>query len=69
MDIGWVIMYIYIVDPKEQKLNNGKQLTFNIKKKLSDWKNSENLSIVRIDLMLEKLIGVIKQKTNNCILE
>ena len=48
-------MYIYIVDPKEQKLNNGKQLTFNIKKKLSDWKNSENLSFVRIDSMLEKL--------------
>lgn len=62
-------MYMYIVDPKKQKPNNGKQVTFNNKKKFSDWKNNENLSIDRIDLTLEKWIGVIKQKTNNCILE
>lgn len=62
-------MYMYIVDPKKQKPNNGKQVTFNIKKKFSDWKNNENLSTDRIDLILEKWIGVIKQKTNNCILE
>lgn len=60
---------MYVVDPEEQKLKSGKQLTFNIKKKFSDWKNNENLSIDRIDLMLEKWIGVIKQKTSNCILE
>ena len=62
-------MYMYVVDPEEQKLKSGKQLTFNIKKKFSDWKNNENLSIDRIDLMLEKWIGVKKQKTSNCILE
>lgn len=36
MDIGMVVMYMYIVDPKSKSQTNGKQVTFNIKKKFSD---------------------------------